>query len=253
MNGVFVLLFLASLVGLVWGVIAPHHIAKVSKIKRPITRAHTFLFFGCLVLLFTILTSLTAPPVQQHAATVASFKTSASSGSKPQVKGASISTKQETETQPIPFAVNDENDSSLPKGQTKVTQSGKNGVKALTYKVTYTDGKQTNKTLVSSVVTMQPVVQTVEIGAYVPPAPSTHTTIVSTPHVTSPTPAPTPVPPPAPTPTPAPTQSCHPLTNGGNCYEPGEYCRNSDHGIVGLAGDGKIITCAYNNGWRWEP
>ena len=47
--------------------------------------------------------------------------------------------------------------------------------------------------------------------------------------------------------------NCTPLTNGGNCYEPGEYCRNSDHGASGIAGDGKSITCAYNNGWRWEP
>jgi hypothetical protein len=47
--------------------------------------------------------------------------------------------------------------------------------------------------------------------------------------------------------------SCHPLTNGGNCYEPGEYCRDSDHNVSGLAGDGKAITCEDNDGWRWEP
>ncbi|MDX6421484.1 MAG: hypothetical protein QOG28_6104 [Trebonia sp.] len=47
--------------------------------------------------------------------------------------------------------------------------------------------------------------------------------------------------------------SCSPLTNGGNCYEPGEFCRNSDHGASGVAGDGKAITCDDNDGWRWEP
>ncbi len=46
--------------------------------------------------------------------------------------------------------------------------------------------------------------------------------------------------------------SCHPLTNGGNCYEPGEYCRDADHGTSGVAGDGKAITCEDNDGWRWE-
>jgi hypothetical protein len=49
------------------------------------------------------------------------------------------------------------------------------------------------------------------------------------------------------------TVSCHPLTNGGRCYEPGEYCRNTDHGVTGLAGDGKQITCKDADGWRWEP
>jgi len=50
-----------------------------------------------------------------------------------------------------------------------------------------------------------------------------------------------------------PPAHCYPLTNGGNCYEPGEFCRNSDHGVTGLAGDGKRIKCEDNNGWRWEP
>lgn len=54
------------------------------------------------------------------------------------------------------------------------------------------------------------------------------------------------------TPTPTPT-ACSPLTDSGTCYEPGEYCRASDHGTSGVAGDGEAILCEYNNGWRWEP
>jgi len=46
---------------------------------------------------------------------------------------------------------------------------------------------------------------------------------------------------------------CYPLSNAGTCYEPGEYCRNADHGVSGMAGDGEAITCEDNNGWRWEP
>ena len=70
----------------------------------------------------------------------------------------------------------------------------------------------------------------------------------SPPHPASPpaTAAPPPPPPPAAT-------SCHPLTDGGKCYEPGEFCRDSDHGVTGLAGDGKTIRCEDNDGWRWEP
>ena len=67
--------------------------------------------------------------------------------------------------------------------------------------------------------------------------------------VSSPTPTPTT---PLPTPTPTPT-GCYPLTNSGGCYEPGEYCRDSDHGLTGVAGDGEAIMCEDNNGWRWEP
>lgn len=46
---------------------------------------------------------------------------------------------------------------------------------------------------------------------------------------------------------------CYPLSKKGNCYEPGQFCRSSDHGASGVAGDGKNIICANNDGWRWEP
>ena len=46
---------------------------------------------------------------------------------------------------------------------------------------------------------------------------------------------------------------CRPLSDEGTCYEPGEYCRDSDHDTSGVAGDGEAITCEDNDGWRWEP
>ena len=47
---------------------------------------------------------------------------------------------------------------------------------------------------------------------------------------------------------------CHPLTSGGKCYEPGEFCRTTDQGASGVAGDGEAIVCELNNGrLRWDP
>jgi phosphatidylserine/phosphatidylglycerophosphate/cardiolipin synthase-like enzyme len=46
--------------------------------------------------------------------------------------------------------------------------------------------------------------------------------------------------------------SCYPIDNEGGCYEPGEYCRDDDHGATGRAGDGQTITCEDRNGWYWE-
>lgn len=62
-----------------------------------------------------------------------------------------------------------------------------------------------------------------------------------------PKPTSTPVPTPMPTPT-----GCYPTTSSGNCYEPGEYCSNAEHGMSGVAGDGEAIICENKNGWRWE-
>jgi hypothetical protein len=67
------------------------------------------------------------------------------------------------------------------------------------------------------------------------------------------TPAPattTPVAPPPPGPAAA---NCTPIDNEGGCYEPGEYCRDDDHGTTGRAGNGQTITCEDENGtWYWE-
>jgi hypothetical protein len=58
---------------------------------------------------------------------------------------------------------------------------------------------------------------------------------------------------PASAPPPAPAASCYPLSDDGTCYEPGEFCRDDDHGMTGVAGDGETIACEDNDGWRWEP
>jgi len=79
------------------------------------------------------------------------------------------------------------------------------------------------------------------------PAPATHKHHRRKHHHTAATPAAT-SPPPAAGPT-----GCYPLSDEGTCYEPGEYCRDSDHGASGVAGDGESIICEDNDGWRWEP
>jgi hypothetical protein len=47
------------------------------------------------------------------------------------------------------------------------------------------------------------------------------------------------------------TGTCSIVSNSGNCYEAGQYCRNGDHGASTTDAGGAGITCAYRNGWRW--
>ena len=47
-------------------------------------------------------------------------------------------------------------------------------------------------------------------------------------------------------------QSCYPVADDGNCYKPGEYCRDDDHGMSGTDANGDAIVCEDNDGWRWE-
>jgi hypothetical protein len=103
----------------------------------------------------------------------------------------------------------------------------------------------------------RPVAIPAESSAPATPAPAVTTAAPSTAPAMAPSTAPAAAPSTAPAP--APTQAattpagCYPTSDEGTCYEPGEYCREDDHGTSGVAGDGKAITCEDNDGWRWEP
>ncbi|MFF5157466.1 hypothetical protein ACFY3N_14605 [Streptomyces sp. NPDC000348] len=47
--------------------------------------------------------------------------------------------------------------------------------------------------------------------------------------------------------------TCSITSNSGNCYQAGQYCRNSDHGATTTTAGGTRITCRYSsNAWRWS-
>jgi len=222
MSGLFTFLFLIVLAILFYGLIKPRSYQKV--LGKHSKRSHIGMGFGLVALALLLIIGATTPKTIQSTNTNSkSLVTTQAKSTKPV-----ISTKTITSTQPIAFTTITEQDPSLAKGSTSIKTHGVNGVETQTYTVTYSNGKETSRKLVSSVATTPPITEVVEQGTYVAPAPK-------------------------PAPTPQPQTSCTPLTNAGNCYKAGEYCRNSDHGVTGIAGNGEPIICAYNNGWRWEP
>ncbi len=84
-----------------------------------------------------------------------------------------IEVKTQTETQKIPFTKTTINDANLNQGFTQLRTAGVDGLSTKTYEVTYEDGKQKSKSLVSDVVTVAPIAEVTAIGTYVyvPPAP----------------------------------------------------------------------------------
>lgn len=85
-----------------------------------------------------------------------------------------ITTKTTTSSESISFDTIEEKDSSLEKGKTKVIQEGQKGVRTITYKETYSNGKLASKKEISSEVTKQPVDKIINVGTKEPqPAAST--------------------------------------------------------------------------------
>lgn len=75
-----------------------------------------------------------------------------------------VSTKTVTETETIKHDTKKIKDSSMYEGQTKVETEGENGKKEYTYSVTYVDGKETSRTLVSSEVVKEAVTEVIRVG-----------------------------------------------------------------------------------------
>lgn len=83
-----------------------------------------------------------------------------------------VTTKQETETQAIPFEKQTIESSSLAKGTTQIQTAGVNGIKTITYTVSITDGVETGRVSTGTVTTLGPVNEVTVIGTYVKPIPS---------------------------------------------------------------------------------
>lgn len=101
--------------------------------------------------------------------------TPSSTADHPKVEAAQsvVTTENVTATEEIPYQNVNQDDSSLPKGTTKVTTLGVNGTKTLIYRVTKQDGVETKRELVSSLVTAEPVNQISSVGTYEAPKPET--------------------------------------------------------------------------------
>lgn len=81
-----------------------------------------------------------------------------------------IETKEEKVKQAIPFATTREDDNSLPKGEEAVRVKGVVGELEVTYAVTYTDGKETNRIYKSEKIVKQPVTQIIAVGTHEKPS-----------------------------------------------------------------------------------
>lgn len=75
-----------------------------------------------------------------------------------------ITTENITTTENIPFETQRVNDASLNQGQEVISVTGVSGVRTITTQVTYRDGVETGRSVISNSITTQPVHQVVLVG-----------------------------------------------------------------------------------------
>jgi hypothetical protein len=76
-----------------------------------------------------------------------------------------VTTKKVTKRTAIAFTTRTVKDPDLEKGDTEVRTKGVAGLRTITYEVTLTDGKETARKQISSVVTKKPVTKVVAVGS----------------------------------------------------------------------------------------
>lgn len=75
--------------------------------------------------------------------------------------------KEVTEQASIPFDTKTVENAELAKGTSRTVTEGKDGVKEITFKVTYTDGVETARQTISETVVTEPITKVVEVGSKV--------------------------------------------------------------------------------------
>jgi len=75
-----------------------------------------------------------------------------------------IKTEEVIEEEPIDFKTVEEKDKKINWGVEKITQAGVKGVKEVSYKITYENGKKISKEKLSSKITQEPQTQIVRVG-----------------------------------------------------------------------------------------
>ena len=89
-----------------------------------------------------------------------------------------ITIKIETKTQPVPFETETQYDTTLDQNTQTVQQAGKNGERTITYELTLTDGKETDRKETKNEITTPPTTEVIIKGTAKPP--TTPTTPPST-------------------------------------------------------------------------
>ncbi len=83
-----------------------------------------------------------------------------------------VETREEVTTESIPYTSTTVQDNTLPSGTSQVKVAGVNGERTKTWSVTYTNGQETHRSLVSEVVTRAATDEVVAQGTYTAPSTS---------------------------------------------------------------------------------
>ena len=94
-------------------------------------------------------------------------------------------TKEIMSTESVAYTTRESLDSSLPSGQTRVSQEGKEGSKTVYYTVTYVGGDEVERAVAREVLQVSPIERIIVVGTYLAPSPKYYSAPVPAPVPTS--------------------------------------------------------------------
>lgn len=181
-----VILFLLSFLGLpillIILLIKPHLLNGRSFIKNPFSRGKiagvVFMIFLVSLFGFGGVISATEPEyvkqdrIKSQLAEEAAKKDTETQKTVEKSELKKPHTKQETKSELITFDITEQQDNTIPKGESRTILEGSNGERVITYEVTYQEGRELTRKELKSEITKQPISEIVKIGTYVASTPT---------------------------------------------------------------------------------
>lgn len=110
-----------------------------------------------------------SPSARPFAAVVESVETPRATAKPSPARTPDVVVKEESVVEIIPFSASSVDDPNLDAGTTTVVTTGQNGERTVTYRVTYTDGAETSRSVARDVTTVEPIDEVTAIGTRQPP------------------------------------------------------------------------------------
>jgi len=173
-----ILTFIGLLVALILFLVKPHLLQKSNHINKPVSRA-VILGIGVAALLVafmgygSVLAATEPASVKQERLNRQAVEQRAREAADTQQKRDEEAKKPvakiELKVESVAFESTEQQDTTLPKGQTRVATEGVEGERTITSEVTYLQGKEVSRKEIKSEITRSPITKVTQIGTYETP------------------------------------------------------------------------------------
>lgn len=168
-SNILVFLFLLTFAIYIYSLFKPENRVAKKVTKGDNSRKNISIRFISVIIALFFVIGIVSPASAQVGQAQKSNQASSQDNSKKTTSPDIVTTSDVTSNEDIPFSSQTQDDSSLPVGQSQISQVGVNGTKEVVYEVTAKNGKEISRSKKSEKIIKQSIDQITKNGTYVQP------------------------------------------------------------------------------------